>query len=184
MILKPSLTELLTYIVYKLLLQSHACLPYLAILNIVDSLPYLLVALVRHKLLVEVLSIHILPLSSSPCWEVNTIGNISYMIFLREISVPNRREHLLAHPAMQLTYAVDFLTCIACECRHTEFLGMIIRICTAHTNELIPRNTKLCRISTHILTEQAFIKIVMTCWHRSMYSIERRCTNKLHGLVE
>ena len=61
---------------------------------------------------------------------------------------------------------------------------MIVRICTAHANELIPRDAEFGRISAHILSEKTFVKIVMTGRYRSVHGVERRGAYKLHGLVE
>ena len=89
LVLQPCLTELVADIVNELLLQSHASLPYLVVGNIVDSLPNLLVALVRHEVCVEVLAIDILPLCGSPCREVYTVGYIAYMVLLWIVTVPD-----------------------------------------------------------------------------------------------
>ena len=49
---------------------------------------------------------------------------------------------------------------------------MIVRVCTTHTDKLIPRNTELSRVTTHILTKQALVEIVMTSRNWSMYSVK------------
>ena len=101
-------------------------------------MPDFLVALVVHEVLIKICVIEFTPLCCSPSWEVNTIGYITYVVLLWEITLPDIREHLLAHPTMELTYTINLLTSVACKSRKTETLVVIVCILTAHTNELIP----------------------------------------------
>ena len=184
LILQPGVTELHADIVYKLLLQALAGLPDFLIIYIIDSLPDALVALVAHEVLVEMLSIELLPFCSGPGGEVNTIGNESNVVLLGIIAVPDRSEHLLGYPTMKLAHTVHLLAGVAGEGGHTETLVMIIGIGTAHTNKLIPSDAQLGRIATHILAEETFVEIVVTSGNGSMDCIERRGTNKLDSLIE
>ena len=147
-------------------------------------MPDFLVALVVHEVLVEIFIIKLTPFCCSPSWEVNTIGYITYVVLLWEVTLPDVREHLLAYPTMKLTYTVNLLTSIASECREAETLVVIVCILTTHTDELIPRDAKALWIATHVLTEESLVEVVMTSWHRSVNSIERRSANQLEGLVE
>ena len=147
-------------------------------------MPDFLVALVVHEVLVEICIVELTPLCCCPGWEVNTIGYITYVILLWEITLPDVREHLLAYPTVKLTYTVNLLTSVASECRETETLVVIVCVLTTHTDELIPRNTKALWIATHVLAEESLVEIVVTSWNWSMNSIERRRTNQLESLVE
>jgi len=147
-------------------------------------MPDFLVALVVHEVLVEICIIELTPLCCCPSWEVNTIGYITYVVLLWEVTLPDVREHLLAYPTMELTYAVNLLTSIASEGRETETLVVIVCILTTHTDELIPRDTKALWIATHVLAEESLVEVVVTSWNWSMNSIERRSTNQLESLVE
>ena len=101
LVLQPLLAELLLDIVEQLVLQCHTCGPNLLIRTVIDAVPDLLVALVAHVLSVEVLSIHLTPLGSTPCGEVNTVGNITHVVLLGIVAGPDRCKHLLAYPAVQ-----------------------------------------------------------------------------------
>ena len=147
-------------------------------------MPDFLVALIVHEVLVEICIVELTPFCCCPGWEVNTIGYITYVVLLREVTLPDVREHLLAYPTVELTYTVNLLASIASEGRETEALVMIVCILTAHTDELIPRNAEALWIATHVLTEESLVEVVMTSWHWSMNSIERRSANQLESLVE
>ena len=147
-------------------------------------MPDFLVALVVHEVLVEICIVELTPLCCCPSWEVNTIGYITYVVLLWEVTLPDVREHLLAYPTMELTYTINLLTSVASECREAETLVMIVCVLTTHTDELIPRDTKTLWIATHVLTEESLVEVVMTSWHWSMNSIERRSANQLESLVE
>ena len=147
-------------------------------------MPDLLITLIAHKGRIEVFVIELTPLCCSPCGKVHTVGNVANVILLRIVTSPDRCEHLLAHPTMELTHTVYLLTSIASEDTHAEALVVIIRILTTHTDELIPRDTQACRIVTHVLAEESLIEIVMSGRNRCVDSIQRRSTDKLHSLVE
>src|SRR3712207_7457754 len=83
------------------------------------------------------------------------------MVFLRVVTGPNRSKHLLANPAVELTYTVNFLTSVAGKCRQAEALAMVFGVLTAHADELIPCKTEALRITTHVLSEQCFVEIVV-----------------------
>ena len=76
-------------------------------------MPDALVALVSHERIVEILGIELAPLCGGPCGEVDTVGDVSYMIFLRIVTVPDVGEHLLANPSVQLAHTIDFLASVA-----------------------------------------------------------------------
>ena len=147
-------------------------------------MPDFLVALVVHEVLVEICIVELTPLCCSPSWEVNTIGYITYVVFLWEVALPDVREHLLAYPTVKLTYTINLLASVACECREAETLVVIVWIFTTHTDELIPRDAKALWIATHVLAEESLVEVVMTSWHWSVNSIERRSANQLESLVE
>ena len=161
-----------TDIVYELLLQALTSLPYLLVIYIIDGLPDILVALVRHEVLVEILAVKLLPLCCCPCWEVNAIGNIANVILLRIVAVPDWSEHLLRNPSVELRHTINLLAGVASECRHAETLRMIIWVLTAHADKLVPRDTQLSRIATHVLAEETLVKIVVTSWYWSVNSIK------------
>ena len=184
LVAKPGLSKLLTDIVDKLVLQSQTSVPNLFIGHVIDSMPDLLIALIAHKCRIEVFVIELTPLCCRPCGEVHSIGDIANVILLRIVTSPNRCKHLLAYPAMELTHAVYFLARVASKDTHAEALVVILRILTAHTDELIPRDTQTCRIVTHVLTEEGLIEIVMPSRNWCMNSIQRRSAYELHSLVE
>ena len=66
LVAQPCLCELLTDILDELLLQSHTSLPYLSVGHIIDSMPDLLVRLVKHEVLIEILIVEVAPLCCSP----------------------------------------------------------------------------------------------------------------------
>ncbi len=147
-------------------------------------MPDFLVALIVHKVLVEICIIELTPFCGCPCWEVYTIGYITYVILLWEVTLPDIREHLLAYPTVELTYTVNLLTSVASEGREAETLVVIVCILTAHTDELVPRNAEALWITTHVLAEESLVEVVVTCWYWSVNSIERRSANQLKSLVE
>ena len=102
LITEPLLGELITDILDEFLLQCHTCLPDFSIWHIVDSVPDRLVTLVAHEALVKVLIVNLTPLCCGPCWEVYTIGYITYSILLREVPLPQWSKHLLAYPTVKL----------------------------------------------------------------------------------
>ena len=184
LILQPSLLELHLDIFEELSLQSLTGSPDFLIGAIVDAMPDLLVRLVVQEVLVEVLVIYTQPLSSSPCGEVNTIGNVTYVVFLGIVALPDRCEHLLRHLTMEPADAIDLLTGVAGEGRHTEFLALVVGVGTTHTDELIPSDAELGRIAAHVLAEETFVKVVVTGRNRSMNGIETTGANQLKSLVE
>ena len=147
-------------------------------------MPDFLVALVVHEVLVEICIVELTPLCCCPSWEVNTIGYITYVVLLWEVTLPDVREHLLAYPTVQLTYTVNLLASVAGEGREAETLVVIVCILTAHTNELVPRNAEALWIATHVLAEESLVEVVVTSWYWSVNSIERRSANQLESLVE
>ena len=135
-------------------------------------MPDLLVRLVAHELLIEVLAIDGTPLSSSPCGEVNTVGHIAHVVLFRIVAVPDRSEHLLRNPSVKLRHTVYLLTGVAGEGRHTELLSVVVGVRTAHADELIPSDTQLSGIATHILTEQTLVEVVVTGRYGCVNGIE------------
>jgi hypothetical protein len=101
-------------------------------------MPDFLVALVVHEVLVEICIIELTPLCCCPSWEVNTIGYITYVVLLWEVTLPDISEHLLAYPTVKLTYTVNLLASVAGEGREAETLVVIVCILTTHTDELCP----------------------------------------------
>ena len=73
---------------------------------------------------------------------------------------------------MELRHTINLLAGVASECRHAETLRMIIWVLTAHADKLVPRDTQLSRIATHVLAEETLVKIVVTSWYWSVNSIK------------
>ena len=71
---------------------------------------------------IEIFFVKSFPFGSSPSRHMNSVSNIAYMEFFREITLPDRVKHLLAYFAMKPAYTVDVLACIASKDRHTESL--------------------------------------------------------------
>ncbi len=147
-------------------------------------MPDILVALVIDKVLVKVLVINLAPFRSSPCWEVNTVGHIAHMVLLWEVTLPNVREHLLAHPTVELTYTVHLLAGVASEGREAETLAMVVGVLATHADELVPRDAKTLWVAAHILAEESLVEVIVTSWNWSVNGIKRRGTNQLKSLVE
>ena len=138
LVLQPSVAELITDIINQFILQCDTSVPDFFIRNIIDSFPNLRIRLVFQEVFVEIFVIQFLPFRSTPSGEMYTIGNITYMIFFREVSFPNTSKHFLRNFSVQPAYTVYFLTCIACESRHTETFIRITRINTSQVHQIFP----------------------------------------------
>ena len=106
------------------------------------------------------------------------------MVLLWIITLPDRSEHLLAHPSVELTYTINLLTGVDGESRHGELLVLVLRIGTTHADELVPRETEQLWIATHILAEELLVEVVVTSWYRSVAGIQTAGTYQLESLVE
>ena len=115
LVLQPSLTILLAHVVDELVLQCHTGLPDLFVGHIVDGLPNLLFRLVVPEVLIEVGSIELFPLGSTPSGEVNTVGHITYVVLFWEVTLPDGRKHLLRNLAVEPAYTVHLLRGVASE---------------------------------------------------------------------
>ena len=85
---------------------------------------------------------------------------------------------------MQPAHAVNLLTGVACKSGHTELLTLIVRIRTAHADELIPSDSQLLGVGAHILAEESLFKVVMTGRHGSMHGVKTAGTHQFESLVE
>lgn len=85
---------------------------------------------------------------------------------------------------MELRHAINLLTGVAGEGRHTELLALVVGIGTPHTDELVPSNAELLGIAAHILAKKALVEVVMTSGNRCVDRVEAAGTNQLKGLVE
>ena len=85
---------------------------------------------------------------------------------------------------MEFRHAVNLLTSVAGEGRHTELLALIVGVRTTHADELVPGNTEFLGIATHILAKQALLEVVVTCGHWGVHGIETAGTNQFQSLVE
>ena len=182
--LHPILTELHLDIVNQLLFQNHTRRPNLLVRNVVVGLPHIEVRLVLPPTLRELRVIHFFPFRRGPSRHMHTVRYIVHMQLFREIARPNRCEHLLRHFTVQPRYTIRFLTGVKRKHRHREFLSLVIRIRTTQTNQVIPFNTQLLRILTHILVEQAFLKIVVTGRNWRMAGVQTTRTNNLLCLIK
>ena len=88
LITKPLLGELITNIFNQFLLQSHTSFPYLFVRNVINSVPNVLVTLVRHKVLIVISVIQFTPFGCTPCREVHAVCNVTYMVFFSKIALP------------------------------------------------------------------------------------------------
>ena len=79
----------------------------------------------------------------------------------------------MADPSVQLADAVDLLTCVACEDRHTELFAVIVGVVATHSDELVPCDAQLCGIAAHVLAEQALVEIVVTGGYGSVHGVQR-----------
>ena len=207
MVLEPVVAETFTDVVDELLLQSHASFPNFLVRHLVDVFPERLVALILDIAFTEVLLVEVFPLASTPRRVVHTVGNISHVTFFwihivnlsvfvvgenlvvavrfsREVTRPDFLEHELRHLTVQPAYAVDFLTSLAKEGRHTEAFALIVGVLTTKTHEVVPTDAKTARELTEIFAAKSFIEIVVTSRHRSVYGVERASTNEFECFVE
>ena len=116
LVTEPYILELNLDIFSELVLELHTCCPELRIWTVVDAMPESLVRLVCEVLLVEVLSIDVSHLCSTPCREVNTVCYISHVVLLWPVASPDRSEHLLRHPSVETRNAIRLLTSVQSEC--------------------------------------------------------------------
>ena len=84
---------------------------------------------------------------------------------------------------MQPAHTVHFLRSVASEYGHTETFALIARIVAAEVHKVVPSDTHLRRIATHVLTEETFVKVVVTGRNRGMYGVQRRSAHQLDSLV-
>jgi hypothetical protein len=115
---------------------------------------------------------------------MDTIGDIADVEFLGEVTGPNGSEHLLRYLAVEPGYTVGLLAGIEGEDRHGEFLAVVIGVGTTHTDEVMPLDTEFGSIGIHILIEDTFLEIVVTCGNRGMAGIETGSSNDLFCLIE
>ena len=85
---------------------------------------------------------------------------------------------------MQPAHTVHFLTSVASESRHTEAFIRVTRIDTTQIHQILPTDAHPLRITTHVFTEQTFIKVIVSSRNRSMYSVKRRSTNHFQCFIE
>ena len=85
---------------------------------------------------------------------------------------------------MQPAYAVDFLRSVASEYRHTETFALVARIVTSEVHQVVPTDAHALRISTHVLSEETFIEVVVSGGNGRVYGVERRSAYEFDGLVE
>ena len=147
-------------------------------------MPDFLIALVSQVVGIEVLSVELAPLVCTPCGEVNTVGNIANVALLGIVAVPDASKHLLADLAVQPANAVNLLTGVASEGRHTEALALVVGIHAAHADELVPRNAQELGITAHVLREQLLVEVVVTSGNGSVNGVERAYANQLESLGE
>ena len=171
LVLHPVVTELILDILDQFALEVHTRLPDDCIGNLCVRFPHLEVRLVSHPLLRQIFRIHFLPLGSGPCRHMDTVGNIVYVEFLGEVTGPYGGEHLLRYLTVQPGYTVGLLTSIEGEDGHGEFLRVILRIGTTHTNEVMPFDTEFWCILRHILVEQTFFEVIVSGRNRGMAGV-------------
>ena len=106
------------------------------------------------------------------------------MYFFGEVTFPDSREHLLRNFSVQPAYTVYFLRSVAGKYRHTETFALVTRIVTSKIHQVVPADTHSSRITTHVLTEQTFVEVVVTGRNRSMNCIKRRSANQLDSLIK
>ena len=184
LVLQPCITEWFADIINQLILHRHTSLPDFFIGHVIDSFPNLRIRLVKPEVFVEIFKVQLFPFCCTPSREVNTVSNITYVHFFREIPLPNSGEHFLRNFSVEPAHTVHFLRSVASKNRHTETFTLVTRIITSEIHQVVPANTHSGRITSHIFTKQSFIKIVVTCRNRSMNSIKRRSTNQLDSLIE
>ena len=207
LVLEPVLAEAATDVLNEFRLELHAGVPNHLIGNFVNLFPDLLVALVAHESLVEILVIDSLPLLGAPGGEVYAVGDVAHVAFFGigviyvqpfvvgadgvvqttlggQIAGPDALEHLLADAAVEPTYTIDFLTSLAEEGGHTEFLALVLGIGAAEAHEVVPRDTKFLSKATHILAEETLFEVVVTCGNGGVHRVERAGTNEFEGFGE
>ena len=61
---------------------------------------------------------------------------------------------------------------------------MVVGVSTAHADELIPRDTQLLWVTTHVLAKQALVKVVVTGRYWCVYGVKTASTYQLQSLVK
>ena len=184
LILQPSLAELFLDIIEQFMLQRHARSPDFIVGHVVDGFPNLRIRLVGHEFLVEIFGIDLAPLGSRPSREVNAVGDVAHVVFLGEITFPNRREHFLRHPSVEFRHAIDLLTRVAGEGGHAEFLVFVVWIRATHSDEFVPRDAEFLRVATHIFAEKTLFKIVVTGGNGRVNRVKTTGTHQFECLIE
>ena len=157
---------------YHLIPQAVAKIPYFLVIHVVDFLPPIQIRLIFQKIISKILPVQITPFRGSPCRKMDTVGDISYMQFIRVITFPEILEHMLGHFPVQTAYSIDFLGQVNCQVTHGELFMVVFRMQASEPNELLPGNVQPVRIMGHIHSYQSFIKTIMPSRNRGMCGVE------------
>ena len=105
------------------------------------------------------------------------------MAFFPGVAFPDAGEHFLRNLAVKPAYTVGFLTGVEREYAHGEaFVG--VGVFASHVHEVVPRYAEFCGIFAHVFSEESFVEVVVTCGHRSVDGVKRRCADYFEGGVE
>ena len=184
LVLHPRVAELVTDVLDEFALEFHTRVPYQLVRHVCKRRPHLRVALVAQPALRELFLVDSFPLARGPCGHMYAVGHVAHVQLLGEIARPYRREHLLAHFAVQPRHAVGLLAGVQREHRHRELLVGVLGIGAAHANQVFPFDAQLRCIVADVLVEQTFFKIVVPRRHRRMAGVQAACANDFQRFVE
>ncbi len=180
---EPFFLEVAAYEVDEFVLEGATHAPDVFVGHIEDAFPSLGVALILEHLRAKHVPVEFFPFGSGPGGHVHTVGYVTYVAFLPSVAFPDTGKHLLGHFAVEPAHAVGFLTCVEREHAHREaFVG--VGVLATHVHEVVPGNAETCGIFAHVLAEELFVEVVVTCGHGCVYSVERRSADEFESHIE
>ena len=183
LISQPSVHKVTFYVIDKFFFQVHTQRPNIFVADVVNLFPDFGIGLILIKSAVEILFVNPFHRRRCPRWQVNSVGNVSNVQFLRKISFPNGLKHFLRNQPVQFTYSVGFLSRVESKNAHREFL-VRTRFIASHIHKLLPRNTHFSYNRLHVLADKRFVEIIVPCRNRSVHGIKSGCTNNLQRFVK
>ena len=104
---------------------------------------------------------NLLPLGSSPCRIVDSVGDIADEQFLGKVTRIHPAEDILAHLAMQPGNSIDILGEAGCKETHAELLMLVGSVRFAQSHHGLPVDLESLGIVADVFPEQSFVEGVM-----------------------
>ena len=115
---KPFFFEVATKEVDEFVFHRLSHVPDYLVGHVEDAFPCIGIALIFEHAAAESVVIEFLPLRSSPCGHVHTVGHIANVAFFPRVAFPYAGKHFLRYFAMEPAYAVGLLASIEGEHAH------------------------------------------------------------------